>query len=101
MKQRRMLNFRVRDLDAMAAQLRLEGIAVEVVPEIYPNGRFARIYDPEGHPIELWNLKMLRDGAVSLWITKHGKRSKHTNGYYGICFSSTCMTFVFFKYFVI
>jgi hypothetical protein len=23
-------------------------------PEAYPNGRFARLYVPEGNPIELW-----------------------------------------------
>ena len=49
-----MINFRVRDLDAMAAQLRSSGIAVTVHPETYPNGRFARLHDPEGNPIELW-----------------------------------------------
>lgn len=49
-----MINFRVGDLDAMAAQLRAAGIEVTVDPEAYPNGRFARIYDPEGNPIELW-----------------------------------------------
>jgi len=50
-----MLNFRVRDLDAMAAQLRAAGIAVEVNPETYPGiGRFAKLTDPEGNPIELW-----------------------------------------------
>ena len=49
-----MINFRVRDLDAMAAQLRAAAIAIEVDPEKYPNGRFARIHDPEGNPIELW-----------------------------------------------
>lgn len=49
-----MVNFRVRDLDAMADQLRAAGIAVEVDPKSYPNGRFARLYDPEGNPIELW-----------------------------------------------
>ena len=49
-----MVNFRVRDLDAMAAQLRGAGIEVDVDPEPYPNGRFARIHDPEGNPIELW-----------------------------------------------
>jgi predicted enzyme related to lactoylglutathione lyase len=49
-----MVNFRVRDLDAMAAQLRASGITVEVDKEIYPNGRFARVYDPEGNPVELW-----------------------------------------------
>lgn len=49
-----MVNFRVRDLDAMAAQLRTSGITVEVDEQVYPNGRFARLYDPEGNPIELW-----------------------------------------------
>jgi len=49
-----MVNFRVRDLDRMAAQLQAAGIAVKVDPEHYPNGRFARLHDPEGNPIELW-----------------------------------------------
>jgi len=49
-----MINFRVRDLEKMAAQLRERGIAVEVDPEVYPNGRFARLSDPEGNPIQLW-----------------------------------------------
>jgi predicted enzyme related to lactoylglutathione lyase len=49
-----MVNFRVRDLDAMAAQLRGVGIAIEIDPQHYPNGRFARLHDPEGNPIELW-----------------------------------------------
>jgi glyoxylase I family protein len=49
-----MVNFRVRDLEKMAAQLRSAGIEVKVDPEHYPNGRFARIHDPEGNPIELW-----------------------------------------------
>lgn len=49
-----MINFRVRDLDAMVAQLRAAEIKVEVDPETYPNGRFARTHDPEGNPIELW-----------------------------------------------
>ncbi len=49
-----MVNFRVRDLDKMAAQLTAAGIAVKVDPEKYPNGRFARTHDPEGNPIELW-----------------------------------------------
>jgi len=49
-----MINFRVRDLDAMVAQLRAAGIDVDVDPERYPNGRFARTQDPEGNPIELW-----------------------------------------------
>jgi predicted enzyme related to lactoylglutathione lyase len=49
-----MINFRVRDLDKMAAQLRERGIAVDVDSEAYPNGRFARLTDPEGNPIQLW-----------------------------------------------
>lgn len=53
-EQQWMVNFRVRDLDAMAAQLRANGIEVTLDPETYPNGRFARIHDPEGNPVELW-----------------------------------------------
>ena len=49
-----MVNFRVHNLDKMAAQLRAAGIEVKVDPQTYPNGRFARLYDPEGNPIELW-----------------------------------------------
>jgi predicted enzyme related to lactoylglutathione lyase len=49
-----MMNFRVRDLVAMVAQLVAAGIVVEVDPENYPNGRFARLADPEGNPIQLW-----------------------------------------------
>jgi glyoxylase I family protein len=49
-----MLNFRVRDLDKMAAQLRAASIEIKIDPQTYPNGRFARLHDPEGNPIELW-----------------------------------------------
>lgn len=49
-----MINFRVRDLDAMVAQLQATGIEVDVDPNEYPNGRFARLEDPEGNPIQLW-----------------------------------------------
>jgi glyoxylase I family protein len=49
-----MVNFRVRSLDAMVAQLRKAEIEVKVDPQTYPNGRFARLHDPEGNPIELW-----------------------------------------------
>ena len=49
-----MVNFRVHDLDKMVAQLRTAGIEVKD-PESYPNiGHFARLHDPEGNPIELW-----------------------------------------------
>jgi hypothetical protein len=53
-KQMWMVNFRVRDLDKMARQLKAAGIVVDIDPKLYPNGRFARIHDPEGNPIELW-----------------------------------------------
>ena len=49
-----MLNFRVRDLDAMVAQLEAAGVAVKRDPEDHPNGCFAWLNDPEGNPIELW-----------------------------------------------
>lgn len=51
-----LLNFRVSGIDAMIAELRAAGIAVETRPDWdHPDyGRFARLHDPEGHPIELW-----------------------------------------------
>ncbi len=49
-----MVNFRVRDLDAMVSQLRAAGIAVDVDPEVHPNGVFAQLADPDGNPIQLW-----------------------------------------------
>ncbi len=52
-----MINFRVRDLDAIVEQLRAGGLEVAVDPETYPNGRFARVHDPEGNPVELWEPK--------------------------------------------
>jgi len=52
-----MIDFRVNDLDAMVAQLRASGEKVTVDAQSYPNGRFARLHDPEGNPIELWEPK--------------------------------------------
>src|SRR5215469_10491468 len=53
-----MINFRVRDLDAMVVeQVRAANVNVCMDPEQYPNGRFARLHDPEGNPIELWQPK--------------------------------------------
>jgi predicted enzyme related to lactoylglutathione lyase len=51
-----MVNFRVRDLDKMVAQLRAAGIEVKVYPSD-PTGSFAHLHDPEGNPIELWQPK--------------------------------------------
>ena len=54
-EQQWMINFRVADLDAMVEQLQAAGIAVERRDEWDSEvGRFARIHDPEGNPIELW-----------------------------------------------
>ncbi|AKM10199.1 VOC family protein [Croceicoccus naphthovorans] len=51
-----MLNFRVSGLEALVARLEVSGIVAERradwdSPE---TGRFARIHDPEGNAIELW-----------------------------------------------
>jgi predicted enzyme related to lactoylglutathione lyase len=52
-----MLNLRVDDLAGMLASLAAAGIAIitkaewDASPEV---GKFARIHDPEGNPIELW-----------------------------------------------
>src|SRR5258706_12799026 len=48
-----MVNFRVRSLEAMVAQLRAAGIAVEIDPQHYPKGRFPRLHDPEGKPLKM------------------------------------------------
>jgi len=53
--QRTMLNFRVRDLDAMLAQLRAQGTEVaEETQDMDGVGRFGWVTDPEGNRIELW-----------------------------------------------
>lgn len=51
-----MINLRVRDLLTVAENLRRADIKVTVDPETYPNGRFARLHDPDGNPIE-WEPK--------------------------------------------
>jgi len=51
-----MLNLRVRDLTGLLAQLGAAGIVITTKPEWNDpaTGQFARIHDPEGNPIELW-----------------------------------------------
>ena len=50
-----MINFRVRDLDAMLAQLHAHGADVTGEPQDMDGvGRFAWVTDPEGNRIELW-----------------------------------------------
>jgi predicted enzyme related to lactoylglutathione lyase len=52
-----MINLRVTDLDALIETLRSAGVEVIIkdewnsMPEV---GRFARVHDPEGNAIELW-----------------------------------------------
>lgn len=52
-----MINFRVNDLQALIAELQSKGVEViendewNSMPEV---GTFARVHDPEGNPIELW-----------------------------------------------
>ena len=51
-----MLNLRVDDLDTLIVSLRAADIAVKTDPDwdMPGVGRFARIEDPEGNPVELW-----------------------------------------------
>jgi predicted enzyme related to lactoylglutathione lyase len=53
--QRTMLDLRVRDLDAMLAQLRARGADVaEETQDVAGVGRFGWVTDPEGNRVELW-----------------------------------------------
>ena len=53
--QQTMLNFRVRDLDAMLGQSRSQGANVASETEAMEGiGRFGWVTDPEGNRIELW-----------------------------------------------
>lgn len=49
-----MINLRVGDLDGLLAGLRAAGIEVTQEQEMDGVGRFARVHDPEGNPVELW-----------------------------------------------
>jgi predicted enzyme related to lactoylglutathione lyase len=51
-----MLNLRVSGLDLLLSELAAAGIAITKNPEwdTPETGRFARIHDQEGNPIELW-----------------------------------------------
>lgn len=47
-----MVTYRVDDLDAFLRQLETEGVRVERIAADY--GRYARLRDPDGNPVELW-----------------------------------------------
>ena len=49
-----MLNFRVDDLAGLVAALREAGLDISREEEMEGVGRFARVHDPEGNPVELW-----------------------------------------------
>jgi predicted enzyme related to lactoylglutathione lyase len=51
-----MLNLRVDDLDGLLERLRAAGLEIKTDPawDTPETGRFARVHDPEGNPIELW-----------------------------------------------
>ena len=51
-----MINLRVRDLDGLTKKLQANGVEVRTDPEwdAPEIGKFARIHDPAGTPIELW-----------------------------------------------
>jgi catechol 2,3-dioxygenase-like lactoylglutathione lyase family enzyme len=52
-----MINFRVESLDDAVAHLREAGVRVETKPDEWDSpatGKFARLFDPEGNAIELW-----------------------------------------------
>ena len=52
-----MLNLRVDDLPTLIAAMRADGLAVETRAEWDGTGEyglFARVQDPEGNPVELW-----------------------------------------------
>lgn len=49
-----MINLRVSDLDALLDRLRAAGVSIGKQDRNTEAGDFARIHDPEGNPLELW-----------------------------------------------
>ena len=49
-----MINYRVKDLDALLALLRSEGCAVDEKTDTSEFGKFGWVTDPEGNRLELW-----------------------------------------------
>jgi len=56
-----MINLRVVDLDGLLADLRSAGVEIAREESMEGVGRFARIHDPEGNPIELWEWQQAPD----------------------------------------
>jgi len=53
-----MINYRVRNLEALLTQLRSAGVTVDGKVVEDANGKFAWVVDPEGNKIELWEPKL-------------------------------------------
>lgn len=49
-----MINYRVKDLDAVLEALRKEGVRPDRKPEESEYGKFCWVTDPDGNRIELW-----------------------------------------------
>jgi catechol 2,3-dioxygenase-like lactoylglutathione lyase family enzyme len=49
-----LINLRVRGMDDLVERLRAAGVEILSDETMPPAGRFVRIHDPEGNPIELW-----------------------------------------------
>ncbi|HLK28747.1 MAG TPA: VOC family protein [Puia sp.] len=49
-----MINFRVKNLDALLEELKKENVEIVGEPQQYEYGKFGWIMDPEGNKIELW-----------------------------------------------
>jgi predicted enzyme related to lactoylglutathione lyase len=49
-----MINYRVKNMDALIDQLRAAGVTIVDSVESYSYGRFVHIMDPEGNKLELW-----------------------------------------------
>src|SRR5207247_9451968 len=73
-----MVNYRVRNLDALLAQLRAAGAQVDDRVEDYDYGRFGWATDPEGNRFELWESRSLGHGqAHRAEPTAEADRGRH------------------------
>ena len=77
-----MVNYRVRNLEAILAQLRAAGAKVEDRVEEYENGRFGWASDPEGNRFELWEPRLSRPAETTTaprsgrWLVADRRPSK-------------------------
>lgn len=55
-----MINLRVSNLDGLLSDLRAANVEITREETMEGVGRFARIHDPEGNPVELWEPRPVR-----------------------------------------